>query len=301
MDTFYSNGKLLITAEYLVLNGAEALALPTKFGQSLTVETRKNPGLNWQSFDNTNKLWFEADLNYKNNILVSKTDNELTNRLVSILNTAKTLNPEFLKDDKGYSVKTHLDFPTNWGLGTSSTLINNIANWAKVNPYKLLKLTFGGSGYDIACASNNTPIIYTLADKFPIVKPVTFKPEFSEHIYFVHLNQKQNSREGIAHYKANTSNKSEAIKAVNNITTTLLSCAELNAYNSLIEAHETIIADIVQLQKVKDSLFPEFSGSIKSLGAWGGDFIMVSSLENPTEYFKHKGYHTILPYKDMIL
>jgi mevalonate kinase len=28
---FYSNGKLLLTGEYLVLDGAKSLALPTKF------------------------------------------------------------------------------------------------------------------------------------------------------------------------------------------------------------------------------------------------------------------------------
>ena len=33
--TFYSNGKLLITGEYVVLDGAKALALPTKYGQNL--------------------------------------------------------------------------------------------------------------------------------------------------------------------------------------------------------------------------------------------------------------------------
>ena len=37
-QTFYSNGKLLITGEYLVLDGAKAFALPTKFGQKLTIE-----------------------------------------------------------------------------------------------------------------------------------------------------------------------------------------------------------------------------------------------------------------------
>ena len=31
----YSSGKLLITGEYLVLDGAEALALPLSCGQSL--------------------------------------------------------------------------------------------------------------------------------------------------------------------------------------------------------------------------------------------------------------------------
>ncbi|WP_434037594.1 GYDIA family GHMP kinase [Formosa sp. 4Alg 33] len=301
METFYSNGKLLITAEYLVLNGAKALALPTKFGQSLTVETHADAGIRWQSFNSENEVWLDTQLSYSKQTLVPDIENDLTLRLASILNVAKQLNPNFLKQEKGLKVKTYLDFPTNWGLGTSSTLINNIANWAAVNPYKLLELTFGGSGYDIACASNNTPITYTLDKKSPIVKPVIFKPEFSNHIYFVHLNMKQNSREGIAHYKSNPSDKSEAIKAINTITEDLLHCTDLNAFNTLVDAHEAIIADIVNLNPVKASLFSDFSGSIKSLGAWGGDFVMVSSAENPTDYFKQKGYHTILSYQDMIL
>ena len=41
--TFYSNGKLLITAEYLVLDGAKAFALPTKFGQNLIIEETNHP------------------------------------------------------------------------------------------------------------------------------------------------------------------------------------------------------------------------------------------------------------------
>ena len=41
---FYSNGKLLITGEYLVLDGAKAFALPTKFGQNLIVEKGNNQG-----------------------------------------------------------------------------------------------------------------------------------------------------------------------------------------------------------------------------------------------------------------
>ena len=35
---FKSNGKFLLTGEYLVLKGATALALPLKKGQSLDVE-----------------------------------------------------------------------------------------------------------------------------------------------------------------------------------------------------------------------------------------------------------------------
>ena len=46
-QSFYAHGKLLITSEYLVLDGAEALALPTVYGQSLEVETIDEPGGNY--------------------------------------------------------------------------------------------------------------------------------------------------------------------------------------------------------------------------------------------------------------
>lgn len=39
MNRFYSHGKFLLTGEYLVLEGALALALPLKLGQTMTVET----------------------------------------------------------------------------------------------------------------------------------------------------------------------------------------------------------------------------------------------------------------------
>ena len=40
---------------------------------------------------------------------------------------------------------------------------------------------------------------------------------------------------------------------------------------------------------------------LKSLGAWGGDFILAASETDPTPYFKSKGFDTVIPYDDMIL
>ncbi|WP_435134340.1 GYDIA family GHMP kinase [Formosa sp. A9] len=301
MNRFYSNGKLLITAEYLVLDGATALALPTTFGQSLQVTSSTTEGITWQSLDEQNRVWFETHFHIHDNQFTSKNDDDLSKRLLSILNAAKSLNPLFLSNEQNISVKTTLDFPRHWGLGTSSTLINNIANWATINPYTLLARTFGGSGYDIACASHNTPICYTLQDKQPVVQAVRFNPKFKEQLYFVYLNEKQNSREGIARYKAYNTNKTEAIKTINHITSALVDCHNLNQFNALIDEHETLISEIIDLQPVKQRLFPDFKGSIKSLGAWGGDFILVTSTSPPQDYFKAKGYTTIRSYNEMIL
>lgn len=62
----YSNGKLLLTGEYVVLDGATSLAVPTKFGQDLIVEPIKESQLIWGSFTHTGECWFEASLIYPN-------------------------------------------------------------------------------------------------------------------------------------------------------------------------------------------------------------------------------------------
>ena len=47
--TYQSNGKLLLTGEYVVLDGALSLAVPTKFGQSMHVENIDQPKIIWKS------------------------------------------------------------------------------------------------------------------------------------------------------------------------------------------------------------------------------------------------------------
>ena len=51
-------------------------------------------------------------------------------------------------------------------------------------------------------------------------------------------------------------------------------------------------------------MFKDFEGEVKSLGAWGGDFVMACT-ENDAEYvsryFKNKGLDTVLTYKKLLL
>ena len=302
MQNYNSHGKLLLTAEYVVLDGAKALAIPTTFGQSLKVKKTEHNNIIWESFDHENKCWFNATFFIDNeSFLVEKTSNpEVSDRLLQIFEAVKQLNPSFIKTT-GYTISTRLEFPKNWGLGTSSTLINNIANWAKVDAFKLLELTFGGSGYDIACAQHDNPLTYQLSDKQRLIETVNFNPSFKDNLYFVYLNKKQNSRDGIAHYKANRTNLDETIISINQITNQIINCETLDNFESLLTAHEQLIANVTNQTPIKDQFFKDFKGSIKSLGAWGGDFILVASKSNPTDYFNNKGLSTIIAYKDMIL
>ena len=312
--TYYSNGKLLLTGEYLVLDGALSLAVPTKYGQSLIAETIDKPKLIWKSFDYKGNVWFEDTFTFKeiaSVFLIPR--NDVSHRLIEILNTAKQLNPNFLNSKFGYKVTTKLDFPQFWGLGSSSTLINNIAQWAEIDAYKLLEKTFGGSGYDIACAQYNSPITYQLNykedkilhsvqnDKKREISEVSFNPEFKDHLYFVHLNKKQNSRDGISQYNANASNVSQVISEINDITSKTISCNSLEHFETLISSHEQIISKIIKQKPIKELLFSDYKGTIKSLGAWGGDFVLVTGNKNSVEYFKQKGYNTIITYDNMVL
>jgi len=304
VKSYYSNGKLLLTGEYLVLGGALSLALPTQYGQHLKVEEIEASKIVWVSLDERQNVWFETEFNINKNEISHDTRNntETSNRLFEILKAAQQLNPEFLNSSGGFKITTLLEFPNNWGLGTSSTLINNIASWAQIDAYSLLNLTFGGSGYDIACAQNNTVITYQLAsnNNKRLINQVIFNPVFKAHLYFVYLNRKQDSRKGIAQYKKNTSNLSDSINNVNKITQSMIVCNALDDFDKLIDRHEQIISKVIDQEPIKDQLFNDFNGSIKSLGAWGGDFVLATSKSNPIDYFKSKGFETILSFDDMI-
>ena len=304
--SFYSNGKLLITAEYLVLDGAKALALPTKYGQNLIVEKIDAPILIWNSYDENNQLWFSCNFDLQNLELHSFSDYKTAYTLQQILKETKKLIPidiraDFLKINKGFKITTKLSFPRDWGLGTSSTLINNIANWANVDAFKLLKNSFGGSGYDIACAKNNTPILFKLENKKQIIEQVYFNPVFKDHLYFIYLNQKQNSRDGIAKYREFQGNVAAVAEEITQITNALLKTEDLTDFEKLLEAHERIIATVIGQKPVQEKLFSDYSGQIKSLGAWGGDFILATGNKDTPNYFKNKGFETIIPFQDMIL
>lgn len=301
-QTFYSNGKLLITGEYLVLDGAKGLALPTKYGQYLKVTSGALGKIQWASFDSDNSIWFKETFSFNEIINFNATD-KLSERqtLIKILHEAHLLNTSILNSSIGLTVSTVLTFPKFWGLGTSSTLINNIAQWFQIDAFELLKNSFGGSGYDIACAQNNTPILYQLINSLPMVEKVNFNPNFTNNIYFVYLNKKQSSKTAIDNYYKNQKNLEANFPKINEITLAVLNSYSLEEFSTLLNKHEEIMSSILELPTVKNNLFSDFSGSIKSLGAWGGDFVMVVSKENPCSYFENKGFKTIVPYNTMIL
>ncbi|WP_010255929.1 GYDIA family GHMP kinase [Myroides injenensis] len=303
-EKYYSNGKLLISGEYLVLDGALAFALPTKFGQDMTVQTIATPVVKWISYDSNGNKWMQEEIAITNIISdVEIIGSEYLKTLVSVLRTAHKLNGDILSNkDNGFQVECNLSFPRLWGLGTSSTWINNIAQWFKINAFELLEQSFGGSGYDIACAQNNQALFYTRTkDNNPIIETFDFQPSFLNHLYFVYLNQKMDSKIAIANYRTSRGSIEKEKEYISSISKKIASASSLEELQYLMSEHENILSNILKQPTVKNQLFRDFNGAIKSLGGWGGDFVLVACQDDPTTYFKNKGYTTILSYNEMIL
>ena len=125
MSRFYSNGKLLLTGEYLVLDGATALAVPTKFGQDLVVEKIKEPQLIWGSFTNTGECWFEAVFDLPKLRLVSATFDSnkegssevIAETLQNILQEARNLNPDFFTVRNWFCCENESNISKRLGIG----------------------------------------------------------------------------------------------------------------------------------------------------------------------------------------
>ena len=321
---YHSNGKFLLTGEYLVLKGALALALPLKFGQSLEVEQLEtnNDRLRWEAWQ-PKGWWFGSSIQRSFFENFSTDQPKYTYRLIDILKSVKQLNPNAF-DGNDLKFTTRLDFNREWGLGSSSTLIANLARWANVNPYELLKLTFGGSGYDIACASAEQAVYYQLSNSepalrqargpkavepvetpTPLVEPIVFLPSFADHLFFVYQGRKQDSSREVKAFleKANPVDLQKDIEAISEISRAVPKCETLDDFCLLMQCHERIIARCVGLEPVQKR-FPDFEGTLKSLGAWGGDFVLAATewTENQTKaYFKEKGLDVVWQYGCVVL
>ena len=300
--TFYAPGKLMISGEYVVLDGAEALAIPTpNYGQTMSVAQAQNQHL-WQSFD-TNGLWFQVEFSHDLTKIKSTTNQGQAVVIQQLLVYIQQQKPALFQDNLHF--KTELNFDRQWGFGSSSTLIVLLAQWSGISAYKLLEKSFGGSGYDVAVALARQPILYRLINagndtinyqgKTPVWQPVTLNFPFDDQLFLVYLNQKQNSRNEIKKYQKQKVTPGQ-IKTISDISRQLAGTKDLREFETLINRHEAIISEILQRQTVKQVLFPDYPGSIKSLGAWGGDFILATGKEAP-EYFKEKAYPVILSFK----
>lgn len=300
----YSNGKLLITGEYLILKGALALAMPVRYGQSLEVhEGDDSQNLLWESWV-MDKGWFQAKIDLSDWMVLESNKEDIAGNLIKVLKAARRLNPSFKEKLAGKKIITKINFDINWGLGSSSSLLSNIAYLAHIDPFNLHFALAKGSGYDIACARSQSPILFKLEQSKPIVEEVDFDPGYHHQLYFLYLGKKQDSAKSVNNFLQQKNSFANEIATVSEISKEILNVKNLSDFNYLVREHESILSSVLNRKYLKEEFFSSFEGEIKSLGAWGGDFALVSSpigRNRILDYFEIKGLDTLLDFSRMKL
>ena len=302
-QTYHANGKLLISAEYLVLKGAVALAVPLNKGQSMTVETGLQEGLQWHA-RTLSGSWFNATFDKHLNV-TSSSSAPHAQRLKSILRQAVAQNPAAATELSNKTVTTQLEFDPRWGWGSSSTLLSLLAQWLEIDPYPLMDATFGGSGYDLACAIARRPLFYCReTSQEPKITTAPFNPSYMDQLGVVWLNQKQTSSQEVRRFLSNQQSHQALVEKASQLTREMAIANTSEDFGRLMQQHETLIARATGQTPVQQRLFPDFKGSIKSLGAWGGDFVLFvtpDSLSSACSYFTAKGHRTLFPLGEILL
>ncbi|MCY0969518.1 GYDIA family GHMP kinase [Chryseobacterium wangxinyae] len=299
MGEIYSPGKLMLTSEYFAIDGALVLAVPTKLGQEFFFE-EKNDGNSvvfWEAY-HQNKLWLKAAIDYKNWQILETNITSSAEFILKTLKNVQNLSDIKFKSTDSYHLKTNLQFPPDYGLGSSSTLMNNLAEWSEIDPFQLNSISLGGSGYDIAVANAKSAVLFQNQPQIHFEK-INFDPTFKNELIFIHLNQKQDSREGINLYKSKIKSQ-KMINEFSDLTRNILLCDELDKFSDLMILHEQRISDFIGIPTVKSIFFADCAKFVKSLGAWGGDFVMSAKFEGFEDYFWGKGFNTIFEWSDLI-
>ena len=299
MSRIFSPGKLMLTSEYVAVDGALVLAIPTKLGQELfyTENDEQKSLIFWEAY-HQNRLWLKATIDYKNWKILETNDSKASEFILKTLKNVQNLSEIKLKSDTSYHIKTNLQFPSDFGLGSSSTLMNNLAEWANIDAFTLNEISLGGSGYDVAVAKEKSAVLYS---RFPerVYETIDFQPSFKDELIFIHLNQKQDTREGISHYRSMPTS-TELINDYSELTKMIVNSQNLEEFSQLMTIHEQKLSDFLGIPTVKEKYFQNCPGFVKSLGAWGGDFVLASKFGDYQDYFKQRGFSKIFSWKDLI-
>jgi mevalonate kinase len=314
--SFYSRGKLLVTGEYAILQGAGGLALPVSRGQDLKwVDPGGSHSLEWTTSVNGRKI-FNAVFKGSNYFPVTSGDRKMAVFLRKILVRAAKMavtGPIFGR------INSELDFDIKWGLGSSSSLISNIAYLFDLNPFTLHSEVSTGSAYDIACSRSDTPILYRLSHHsessygrpvsghtdfyMPVYREVEFHPPFREKLYFAWTGKKQDSARSVKKFLSRLRYDSVALDEISRITSEIIKSSSIQEFNRLLTDHDRIISGLIDQTPVNDSVFDDIPGYVKSLGAWGGDFIMITwegEFAELLQRLKPKGIDIVFPYDRLI-
>ena len=328
-------GKILLSGEYVVLDGATALGLASRMGQSMAVFRGSQPGcLRWIALDHLHNPWLQANYRIVDGQWsvgeVSAAASESADMLQNWLQAAWTLMARpgdgsasgygeaswnDILHQEGLTVQTQLDFARSWGLGSSSTALALLAQWLGVDARRLYALTTNGSGYDLEVALQNSSILYRLpegrpitnslsADPFePIVQPIPYRLPQGGRLWLVDPGGKQISAKEVVRYRKLDKNQRMAcVEEISSLSVALATCQDVTMMMDCFEQHDGVLEKLLGQPCLQRSAGNGFPGRLKSLGAWGGDlFLAVSpSSEDALHWLENQANWSIYPFEQLI-
>ena len=317
-------GKILLSGEYLVLDGATALGLVSRHGQSLSVETNSTakPGtLRWTALDMDGKPWMEAGLVLENgrwSLAPDSAEVPENQRLMQGLQAAWDLASEkqFAESSPttsskhapvlslaqtGLRVTTSLEFPRRWGLGSSSTLIALLAEWWGVDARRLYAMVQNGSGYDLEIALSGRSMLY---NREPLqIQPLDFRIPPGSMLRLVDPGSKQISSAEVSRYRnLSLQTRIQAVPRISQISEALAKGPTIQEMLELLQDHDLILEGVLGQPSLHTLEGNGFPGRLKSLGAWGGDLFLAAS-DQPSLAMEWLDNHldwTSYPLEDLI-
>jgi len=291
---FYAPGKLLLSGEYAVLDGAKAISCPSRKGQFLELLKTQNPStVEWKALTEDDHCWLH--------ILFTTTG--------EIIQTNDLSKAELIRDllldafdqniPGGIGVETQLNFRREWGLGSSSTLISLVAEWAKKDAMQLFFSHLKGSGYDVATALEKKAICYQIVAPQKAQWQKVVLPEILAQSYFLYLGEKQISSTEVVRYSS-LKKKPLLIESLSQLSTALLGISSEEELIDWMGEHERMTGLLIEQESHRKRRFPLLKGGFKSLGAWGGDFVWIMPKGDDLDYLNQLGFHDIFPFNKML-
>jgi len=297
---YHSNGSFLLTGEYLVSEGSQAIVLPLKKGQTLVIKPIKEDLLIWEDIYNEETL-FTAVFSTDQIDIIESTDGEKASFVGDVLKTAMD-HLASLSSLPGYYIKAIHNYPIHLDPGTRPALIACVAEWFNINPFRLSRAIMKDAGYGIAGARSSKPILYQLVDTSPDYKHIALNPSYTGNIYFVYAGDHEGlsgEREQIEH----TGNLPHVIPKIREINKNIIQSGSLEDFEHALLEYEQFLSGLLNEKSVQERLFDDFPGVIKPLVTHNSKFLLVTwkgSMSELREFFAGYNLQTLFQWDELI-
>ncbi|CAI8309763.1 MAG: Uncharacterised protein [Flavobacteriales bacterium UBA4585] len=91
----------------------------------------------------------------------------------------------------------------------------------------------------------------------------------------------------------------QQIEEINALTSAFINASTIERIETVMREHEQLIGGHLGLLTVSEQLFKGYDGAVKSLGGWGGDFVLVTRYSKNQQWLTENGFKHTLPLRTL--